>query len=59
MQAMIFTAVQFQSLITFIIFLIVREGKMKICTTEELKLMSVEEAEKYYKKLHEENSKLL
>jgi len=35
------------------------EGKMKICTTEELKSMSIEEAEKYYKKLHAEHSKIL
>ena len=32
---------------------------MKICTTEELKSMSIEEAEKYYKKLHEEHCKIL
>ena len=28
---------------------------MKICTAEELESMSVEEAEKYFEKLHEEN----
>lgn len=32
---------------------------MKISTTEELEAMSVEQAEKYYKKLHEENRKIL
>jgi len=32
---------------------------MKICTTEELKSMSIEEVEKYYKKLHEENYKII
>jgi len=32
---------------------------MKIYTTEELKVMSIEEVEKYYKKLHEENRKIL
>lgn len=30
---------------------------MKISTTEELESMSVEEAEKYYNKLHLENRK--
>jgi len=33
--------------------------KMRICTTEELISMSIEEAETYYKKLHAENSKIL
>jgi hypothetical protein len=55
----IFTSPKFQSLITCTIFLVAEEGKMEICTTDELKAMSVEEAEKYYKKLHEEHSKLL
>ena len=30
---------------------------MRIYTTEELQSMSIEQAEKYYKKLHEEHSK--
>ena len=32
---------------------------MKEYTTEELKTMSIEKAEKYYKELHKENSKTL
>ena len=32
---------------------------MKTCTAEELKSMSIEEVEKYYKKLHEEHRKIL
>jgi hypothetical protein len=30
---------------------------MIICTTKELESMSIEQAEKYYKKLHEEHRK--
>jgi len=32
---------------------------MKQHTTEELKVMSIEEVEKYYEKLHKENRKTL
>jgi len=32
-------------------------GKMKLCTTEELKAMTVEEATKYFNNLHKEYSK--
>ena len=32
---------------------------MKLYTIEELEAMSIEQAEKYYKKLHEENRKIL
>lgn len=32
---------------------------MKLCTTEELKLMSVEEAVKYFDKLHKSHAKVL
>jgi len=32
---------------------------MKLHTIEELKDMSIEQVEKYYKKLHEENHKIL
>ena len=30
---------------------------MKICTTDELKSMSIEQTEEYYHKLHEEHRK--
>ena len=32
---------------------------MRLYTTKELEGMSIEQAEKYYKKLHEENRKIL